>query len=135
MAERRPFSVYTAAQGRRFALTVGAAFLVIAGVLWWRQSREAYLLLGAIGSLLAFAGLTVPQKLRPVERAWMAVAHAISKVTTPIVMGAMYLLVLLPVGVLRRALGGNPLVHVVREGSYWQHRPETARRSSMRRQF
>ena len=49
--------------------------------------------------------------LGPVERAWMGLAHAISKVTTPIVMGVMYLLVLTPVGLLRRRFGGNPLVH------------------------
>ncbi len=41
----------------------------------------------------------------------MELAHLISKVTTPIVMGVMYLLVLTPVGLLRRTFGGNPMVH------------------------
>lgn len=135
MADKTLESGYSAAHGRRFALTVGGAFLAIAVVVWWRQHSVAAASLGAIGGLLAVAGLAFPAHLGPVERAWMALAHAISKVTTPIVMGAMYLVVLFPVGVLRRAFGGNPLAHDVREGSYWRARAESARRSSMQRQF
>ncbi len=126
----------TAAQGRRFGLTVGGAFLVIAAVLWWRDSRTAMTVLGGLGATLALAGLLVPTYLGPVERAWMGLAHAISKVTTPIVMGAMYLLVLAPVGFLRRTFGGNPMVHAPGAHGYWRERPEGRRRSaSMRRQF
>jgi hypothetical protein len=66
----------------------------------------------------------------------MAMAHTISKVTTPIVMGVMYLVVISPIGWLRRTLGGNPLVHPMTGDSYWRPRPANRRRSaSMRRQF
>jgi hypothetical protein len=80
--------------------------------------------------------VTIPTRLGPVERAWMALAHAISKVTTPIVMGIMYLGVFTPVGWLRRTLGGNPLVHEAVGRSYWRSRNEGARRSaSLERMF
>jgi hypothetical protein len=126
----------TAAEGRRFGFTVGGAFLFFAAITWWRAHPRATMVLGSLGSLLVLGGLVIPSHLGPVERAWMALAHAISKVTTPIVMGAMYLGVLLPVGVLRRWLGGNPLVHDEREHSFWRSREAGARRSaSMRRQF
>jgi len=126
----------TAAQGRRFGLTVGAAFLVIAAIVWWRERPTATMVLGGLGGLLTLSGLVIPTYLGPVERAWMALAHAISKVTTPIVMGVMYLGVLLPVGVLRRAFGGNPLVHTEQDHSYWRGRSDGSRRTaSMRRQF
>jgi hypothetical protein len=126
----------TAAEGRRFGLTVGGAFLVFAAIAWWRSHPTLWVVLAALGASLALAGLVLPTQLGPVERAWMKLAHAISKVTTPIVMGVMYLVVLYPVGVLRRAFGGNPLVHAEVEKSFWQHRPAGARRSaSMQRQF
>ena len=126
----------TAAEGRRFGLTVGIAFLVFAVIAWWRAHPTVATVLGSIGGALALAGLLIPTRLGPVERAWMALAHAISKVTTPIVMGVMYLLVLTPVGFLRCKFGGNPLVHGVDRQSFWQSRPENARRSaSMSRQF
>ena len=92
--------------------------------------------MGAIGAVLLLCALLAPAALVPVERAWMALAHAISKVTSPIVMGVMYLIVLTPVGFLRRGLGGNPLVHRLEKQSYWRTRPENARRSaSLSRQF
>lgn len=126
----------TSAEGRRFGLTVGGAFLAIAAITWWRDHPTATMILGAFGGALALAGLAIPTRLGPVERGWMALAHAISKVTTPIVMGVMYLLVISPVGAARRALGGNPLVHAERTRSFWRERPAGARRSaSMRRQF
>ena len=135
MAERiRPR--LTAAEGRRFGLTVGAAFAVLAGIAWWRGHPTTTTVLGSLGGLLIVAGLTIPTLLGPVERAWMGFAHAISKVTSPIVMGLMYLLVLTPVGLLRRTFGGNPLVHPEVKHSYWRTRPENARRSaSLFRQF
>ena len=126
----------TAGQGRRFGLTVGGAFLVFAGIAWWRGHPTLTTVLGGLGSVLALAGLVIPTYLGPVERAWMKLAHYISKVTTPIVMGVMYLLVLTPVGLLRRTFGGNPLVHASDGRGYWKARPEGKRRSlSLKRQF
>jgi hypothetical protein len=126
----------TAAEGRRFGLTVGGAFLVLGALAWWRGNPTVAMTLGGLGGALALSGLAIPTHLGPVERAWMKLAHAISKVTTPIVMGVMYLGVLYPTGVLRRALGGNPLVHQPVEDGFWRHRPEGGRRSaSMSRQF
>ena len=135
MAARVPARL-TAREGRRFAFTVGAAFLALGGIGAWRGGGIATTVFLVAAVLLGAAGLVVPTYLGPVERAWMGLAHAISKVTTPIVMGVMYLVVLTPVGVLRRAFGGNPLVHRQRGEGYWQARPEGARRSrSLERQF
>jgi hypothetical protein len=125
----------TAAQGRRFGLTVGAAFAVFAGIAWWRGHPTTATVLGTPGGLLLLAGLVIPTYLGPVERGWMQLALAISKVTTPIVMGAMYLLVLTPVGILRRAFGGNPMSHAPGGRGYWHARPEGQRAGNLQRQF
>ena len=135
MATRIPARL-NAAHGRRFGLTVGTAFLLLALIAWWRAHPTAAAVLGGLGGILALAGIAVPTRLGPVERAWMQLAHAVSRVTTPVVMGILYLLVLTPVGILRRALSRNPLVHREVDSSYWRRRPEGARRSaSMERQF
>jgi hypothetical protein len=127
---------FTAAQGRRFGATVGTAFLVFAGIAWWRGHEAVAMTLAALGSVLLLAGWLVPRQLAPIERAWMGLAHAISKVTTPIAMGVIYLLVLTPVGFLRRQFGGNPMVHQTAATGYWHSRPEGRRRTAdMRRQF
>ncbi|HEV8319810.1 MAG TPA: SxtJ family membrane protein, partial [Vicinamibacterales bacterium] len=90
---------------RRFGLAVGASFLTIAVIVWWRGRPGAASVLATLGVMLAVAGLAIPARLAPIEQAWMALAHAISKVTTPIVMGIMYFLVVTPIGFVRRLLG------------------------------
>jgi len=123
----------TAAEGRKFGLTVGTAFLVIGALAFWRGRETPATLLAAIGAVLALAGLLVPTRLGPVESAWMKLAHAISKVTTPIVMGIIYFVVITPAGVLRRRFGGNPLHHQVTDHGLWKRR--TSQPTSMQRQF
>jgi hypothetical protein len=125
----------SASRGRRFAFPVGSAFLVLAGVAAWRDAATLAGTLATIGVALLVAGAVVPSRLGPVERAWMALAHAISRVTTPVVMSVAWLLVITPSGLLRRALGGNPLHHLPREGSYWKRRPPGSRRSDLTRPF
>jgi hypothetical protein len=126
----------TAAKGRSFGLTVGGVFVAIAAVLWWRGHLRTCAVLGTLGTLLILGGLLVPTRMGPVERAWMGLAVLISKVTNPLVMGIIYFVVMLPVGLLRRAFGGNPMVHRESGGTYWKTRPEGARRTgSLKRQF
>jgi hypothetical protein len=135
MAARVPARL-TPQQGRRFGVTVGGAFLVFAALAWWRGSVILTPVLTTLGAALALAGLIIPTHLGPVERAWMALAHAISRVTTPIVMAVMYFVAITPTAAMRRGFGGNPLVHGADATGFWKSRPPGSRRSrSMERQF
>ena len=88
--ERRVPARLTAREGRAFAFPVGAAFLVLAGITWWRDHELLTRVFGGVGGLLLLAGLLIPTLLGPLQRGWMGLAHAISKVTTPIFMGASF---------------------------------------------
>ena len=135
MATRIPTRL-TPKEGRRFGLTVGGAFLVLAGVAWWRDHVLVAAIFASIGGALVVAGLILPTHLGPVERAWMALAHAISRVTTPVVMAVMYFVVITPAGFLRRRFAQNAMVHPETTNGFWKQRPAGARRSaSMERQF
>lgn len=114
---------------------MGGAFLLLASLLWWKGKPVAPVL-GALGALLALAGVAIPTLLGPVQRAWMGLAHAISKVTTPVFMGVIYFVVLTPVGLLRRSFGHNAIVRKAEGGSYWvDRRAEGAQKTGMERQF
>jgi hypothetical protein len=103
-------------------------------VLLWRGHSGAVLVTALLGSVLAAGGLLVPDRLGPVQAGWMAMAHAISRVTTPIFMSVVYFLVFLPTGVFRRAFGRNSLVRRDGEDTYWIDSP-AGRKSNMNRQF
>jgi hypothetical protein len=125
----------TRTEGRKFGRTVGGAFLVLGGLLWWRAHTEVALLAGVLGATLALGGLALPAHLGPIYRAWMVLALAISKVTTPLIMGLIYFFVLTPTGLVARLLGHRSLVRSRSAGSYWLSRPPESRRGDMDHQF
>ncbi len=135
MAERVPARL-TAAEGRKFGLTVGIAFLVLGTFAFWRGKRLTAVILQSLGGALVLGGVLVPTHLGPIERAWMGLAHLISKVTTPIFMGIVYFVVMMPIGFLRRMSAGKMGAPKSSSVSNWDaHSPAVARRESMERQF
>ncbi|HEV2750272.1 MAG TPA: SxtJ family membrane protein [Gemmatimonadales bacterium] len=125
----------TAAEGRRFGLTLGAAFLALGGLLWWRGRAGAPVAL-VLGLLFLAAGVLAPGRLGPVRRMWLGLGEAISRVTTPIFLGIVYFGAILPIGLMLRARGRNPLTRHRSLPSGWVPRPVEARsRRDMERQF
>jgi hypothetical protein len=68
------------------------------------------------------------------QRAWMGLASAISKVTTPIFMGIVFFVIITPMGLLMRWFGRRALVHREQNGGFWAA-PVSGGRSDMERQF
>ena len=109
----------TSGEGRRFALTVGVAFLALGGLLAWRGKL---LIAGgsvSIGLVLIVAGIVIPARLGPVHRAWMTLAQLLSKVTTPVIMGVLYFVVVTPSGLLLRTFSRNPIKRRRDTSSFW----------------
>lgn len=126
----------TSAEGRKFGLTVGLAFIAIGGVLVWRQHPTKAIVAFALGGVLVLSGLIIPTLLGPVERAWMGLAHLISKVTTPIFMGIVYFIVITPIGFIRKRAGnGSPIDRKRGQSSWNAHSPAVSEGSQMERQF
>ena len=123
---------FTASEGRKFAFPVGAAFLVLAGITWWRDHPLMIFL--ALAVALLVAGVLIPAQLGPVYRAWMGFAHLLSRITTPIFMGVVYYLVITPIGLLMRLVGRQPMVHKAQGGGFWSA-PPSGGRSDMEHQF
>jgi hypothetical protein len=114
---------------------VGVAFLVLASLVYFWQHKETLgAVAGGLGALLVVAALAVPTRLGPLERGWMALARAISKITTPVFMGLVFFVVMTPLGLVRRLLGRDSLVHRERDGSFWSA-PASGGRSDLERQF
>ena len=91
---------------------------------------------------MAFAWLVLavsrPSVLHRLNVAWMRLGLLLARVTTPILMGALFFLVVTPIGLVRRALGANAMRLGVDEHaeSYWiQRQPKGPAPESMSRQY
>ena len=120
-------------EGRKFAWTLAVAFLLVAALALWRGRFGLSGVLGSVGLVLGLSGLAIPQYLGPVQRAWMAMALAISRVTTPVFMTIVYALVITPAGLMMRLVGKKPLRHDQGDGGFWVRRER--KDSDLERQF
>jgi hypothetical protein len=107
---------------RGFGLTVGGILLLIALVrayfygLGWVQYG-----LGGIGVALLVLGLLAPGSLRGLNRAWMKLGLILFKVVNPIVLALIYGTTMVPIGLVMRARGHDPLRLKLdpKADSYW----------------
>jgi hypothetical protein len=101
---------------------VGLVFALLGS--WWlyRGTWKKEVAVGflVIGSVLTILGLLFPRALVYPNRAWMRLAYLISLVTTPIILGFVYFLVLMPTGVIMKLSGIDPLRRRASPApSYW----------------
>jgi hypothetical protein len=114
---------------REFGLVVGCVFALLGG--WWlyrgKFGSAAHVLL-LLGALLIFFGLTWPRALVWPNKAWMLLAGALSFVTTRIILGLVFFLIVTPIGVVKRLSGWDPLGRRgARGASYWKPYSERQR--------
>ena len=116
---------------REFGLIVGGVFALLGG--WWiYRGRFAGVaqFLAVLGPVLIVLGLVIPKVLVYPNKAWMKLAEALSFITTPLILGFVYFVVLTPIGIIKRAMGWDPLHRrAARSGSdsYWRPYSERQR--------
>lgn len=120
---------------RSFGLVMAVALSVIALLPALRHGEPRWWLMG-LGLVLGALGLVAPAVLGPLNRAWTAFGLALSAVTTPIALGVLYTLVFVPIGLLNRLRGADPL-HLRFDPTartYWISRTQDAG-STLARQY
>ena len=95
---------------REFALVTGGVIAGLFGLLlpWvfdlgW--PNWPWILAG----ILVASGLIAPMALQPVYTVWMRFGLILSRITTPIIMGLVFFLVITPTGLIRRLLSEDPM--------------------------
>lgn len=106
---------------REFGLIVGGVFVLVASRwLYLGRFTSAATIMLIVGVLLTNAGIVFPRVLVQPNRVWMALAHALSCITSPIILGLVFFGVLTPIGVIKRVFGWDPLYRrTTRRSSYW----------------
>lgn len=96
-------------QLRNFGLLVGGIFVAIG--LWPAIVRGASPRLWALvpGTALVVLGLVAPTTLTQIHRAWMTLAGALGWINSRIILSVVYIVIITPVGVIRRLRRKDPL--------------------------
>ncbi len=88
---------------RSFGLTTGAIVAALFGIFFpWILDVQTPMWPWILGGILALWGLIHPNSLRPIYTGWMKFGLLISKVTTPIVLGIVFYIVIMPAGLIMR---------------------------------
>lgn len=122
---------------RFFGLTFFVVFLIIA---LWPLLGHNQIRLPFLGIALGFLGIALiaPVLLGPLNRLWLKFGALLHTITSPIILGIMFFLVILPIGLIMRLLGKDFLRLRFDNSapSYWIRRePPGPEKNSLNRQF
>lgn len=122
---------------RSFGL-IFAAFFCIIGLLPLFTRGEVRPWALVVAAVFAVIAITVPSILTPLNKAWMQLGLLLHRVVNPIVLGLMFLIAIVPIGLLMRLVGKDLLnLKFSRDASsYWIVRePKGPDPRSLNRQF
>ena len=123
---------------RSFGLVMAAGFAVVALLPLLHAPHQPRWWALAIAIAFALSALLWPKRLAVLNRLWLRFGLLLSVVVSPIILGLLFYTTLLPIGLLMRVSGKDPLR--LRQdrvsGSYWVRRgPSSAATNSMKHQF
>lgn len=105
---------------RSFGLTFAAVFGLLAAWKWWTVSWFWPWSLG-IAVVFGAIGLVAPSILAPLNRLWTKLGLLLFKFVSPVMMGLLFITTIVPIGLLMRAFGKDPLRLALdkKASSYW----------------
>lgn len=128
---------------RSFGLVFSTVFLLIGA--WniyqdWPQWHQSLLGLGGLGLAVVFAVLAVffQDALKIPNLLWFKLGQLLHKIVSPLVLGLLFILTIVPTALIMKVLGHDPLrLRMDPDAeSYWIHRePPGPEPKSMSRQF
>jgi len=91
------------------------------GFVAWRRYPSGVGMVSAGTTAILFTVLLIaPLKLRPLMRQWLKLARALSYVSTRVILGAVFVLVIIPIAIIMRLRGRDPLDRNGSAATYWK---------------
>jgi hypothetical protein len=121
---------------RSFGISVGGVLVVIGLALWWRGRIGRAEILGGIGVVLLFFGAVQPRLLKWPSAAWWKFSRALGYVNARILLTVMFSLLLVPLSLVWRVIGKDPLARRRNKFEGWTPYPARYRdRTHFERMF
>ena len=125
---------------RSFGLLFAVVFALLAAYGWFLKGWSSVVVLSLAAVAVAFVllGFAAPKVLAPLNWLWFQLGQLLGKIVSPIVLGAIFFLILTPVSLVSRLFGRDEL-HLKRKASqtsYWLDRsPPGPEPESFKNQF
>ncbi len=122
---------------RNFGLVTGGILALLFGLFFpWLLEKSIPAWPWVIAAVLGAWGLIAPTSLQPVYRAWMKLGLLLSKITTPIILGIVFYGMVMPMGLVMRLIGRDPMERRFDdEAASYRIKHEKAPKKSMERPF
>ncbi len=125
---------------RSFGLLFGVVFALLAAYGWFLKGWSSVVVLSLVAVAVAFVllGFVAPKVLRPLNWLWFQLGLLLGKIVSPIVLGAIFFLMLTPVSLVTRLFGRDELrlKRKASQTSYWLDRaPPGPEPESFKNQF
>jgi hypothetical protein len=105
---------------QKFGLLFSAIFLGVSTYFLWHDSYWLAITFQVLTALFVFLTVCAPFILAPLNRAWFALSLLLGKLVSPIVLSAIFFVVIVPVALATRLLGRDALFLKKRNvTSYW----------------
>jgi hypothetical protein len=109
----------------RFVALLPLAGLVFGAAVWfWTRSTTAAIITAAVLAALGLLGLALPAVRRRLYLGWMYAFLPVGMVLGTLLLGAVYFVVVMPIGLLVRIFIGDPMTRRFERGAetYWRER-------------
>jgi hypothetical protein len=122
---------------REFGLSTGVIVIALFGVLLpWLFNRGWPLWPWLIAITLGLLALIRPMWLRGIYRGWMRFGLMASRVTTPLLLGMVFFLMIAPMGLARRLMGRDTLAKTFSpDGSTYRVKSESSDKDRMEKPY
>lgn len=108
---------------RSFGVSVGGVLLFIAALLLWRHRITRAEVVGGIGAVLLVLGLVAPALLKWPSVLWWRFSHALGYVNARILLTLLFSLILVPLSLIWKVLGKDPLARRRQQFPGWSPYP------------
>lgn len=112
---------------RSFGVSVGGVLLAIAAILLWRARYARAELMGTIGAVLLVSGLVYPRLLALPSALWWRFSRALGHFNARVLLTVIFGLVFVPLSLIWRLTGKDPLARRRDRWSGWSPYPERYR--------
>lgn len=104
---------------RQFGITMAIVLGLLGGLFLWKQ--KSYIYFFVIAGIFLLFGLILPKLLKPIHKAWMALAVVLGWIMTRVILSILFFLIVTPVGLLAKLFGKKFLETKFEKNisSYW----------------